>query len=169
MVTFEIVLIVLLVLAWGEIFNGRMLVPHRVKLWGGTEESSRQVLDWYSPSHFIHGLILYALTGSFIAAVIIEAAWELLENSPFIINRYRQTSSADYEGDTVLNSMSDVGCMALGFWLAGEMLPFESVMMALAFELITLVAIRDNLTLNILMLIYPFERIKRWQLDKGDQ
>lgn len=154
-----------------------------VKLWHGVVQSSQNsqhIADWYSFSHVIHGLLFYffahvlwrrwKLFGGRPAAwalpiaVAFEAFWELLENSPMIIDRYRAvTVSFDYYGDSVLNSLSDIGFMALGFWLASRLPVWASVALALAFELFTLAMIRDNLTLNIVMLVWPLEAIRTWQ------
>ncbi len=154
-----------------------------VKLWWGvvqSAENSQHIADWYSFSHVIHGLLFYFfahllwrrwnLFGGKPAAwalpiaVAFEGFWELLENSPLIIDRYRAvTVSFGYEGDSVLNSLSDIGFMALGFWIASK-LPWQaSLAMALAFELFTLFMIRDNLTLNVLMLVWPLEVVRQWQ------
>ena len=154
-----------------------------VKLWHGvvqSSENSQHIADWYSFSHVIHGLLFYffahvlwrrwKLFGGRPAAwalpiaVAFEAFWELLENSPTIIERYRAvTVSFDYYGDSVLNSLSDIGFMALGFWLASKLPVWASVALALAFELFTLAMIRDNLTLNVVMLVWPLEAIRAWQ------
>src|SRR5258706_2365968 len=141
-----------------------------VKLWWGvvqSAENSQHFADWYSFSHVIHGLLFYAAAHllwrrwqlfdgaptrwALPIAVAIEASWELLENSPLIIDRYRAvTLSWGYSGDSILNSMSDIGFMALGFWLASRLPAWASVVLGIAFELFTLVMIRDNLTLNVL-------------------
>ena len=154
-----------------------------VKLWHGvvqSSENSQHIADWYSFSHVIHGLLFYffahilwrrwMLFGGRPAAwalpiaVAFEAFWELLENSPMIIDRYRAvTVSFDYYGDSVLNSLSDIGFMAIGFWLASKLPVWASVALALAFELFTLAMIRDNLTLNIVMLVWPLEAVRAWQ------
>ena len=154
-----------------------------VKLWWGvvqSAENSQHVADWYSFSHVIHGLLFYFfahllwrrwnLLGGRPAiwalpiAVAFEGFWELLENSPLIIDRYRAvTVSFGYEGDSVLNSLSDIGFMALGFWIASKLPWKASLAMAIAFELFTLFMIRDNLTLNVLMLVWPLEAIRTWQ------
>jgi hypothetical protein len=154
-----------------------------VKLWHGTvqsAENSQQLTDWYSLSHFIHGLIMYfvawllwtkwRLFGGRPArwalpiAVLVEAAWEISENTPMVIDRYRAvTVSFGYTGDSVLNSMGDIGCMVIGFLLAAR-LPWKvSLALAVAFELLTLYVIRDNLTLNVVMLFWPVEAIRQWQ------
>ncbi len=154
-----------------------------VKLWWGvvqSAENSQHLLDWYSFSHVIHGLLFYffawllwqrwGLLGgrpqrwALPIAVAFEGFWELLENSPLIIDRYRAvTVSYGYEGDSVINSLADIGCMALGFWIASR-LPWKgSVALALAFELFTLAMIRDNLALNVLMLTWPIDAIRLWQ------
>ena len=154
-----------------------------VKLrWGVVQssENSQHLLDWYSFSHVIHGLLFYffawvlwqrwALFGGKPArwalpiAVAFEAFWELLENSPLIIDRYRAvTVSFGYEGDSVVNSLSDITCMALGFWIASKLPWRASLVLAVAFELFTLAMIRDNLTLNVLMLVWPLDAVRTWQ------
>lgn len=148
-----------------------------VKLWYGLAwgpENSQQLSDWYSLSHVIHGLLFYAAAvwllrgwefGDRLAgATLVESAWEILENTPLIIDRYREgTVSLDYFGDSVINSLSDIGMMMLGFWLASRLPWRVSLGLGLALELIALIAIRDNLTLNVLMLLWPVEAIKDWQ------
>ena len=148
-----------------------------IKLWHGvvnSSENSQQLSDWYSFSHIIHGFLFYAaahyllrrwpLSARLAVAITVEAGWELLENSPLIINRYREATIAlGYTGDSVLNSMSDIAMMALGFLFASKAPMRLTIAMALAFELITLWIIRDNLTLNVLMLVWPIDAIKVWQ------
>ena len=154
-----------------------------IKLWWGvvqSAENSQHLADWYSFSHVIHGLLFYGaahllwrrwkLLGGLPArwalpiALVIEAAWELFENSPIIIDRYRAvTVSWGYSGDSIVNSVADIGWMAAGFWLASRLPVKASIALAIAFELFTLAMIRDNLTLNVLMLVWPVEAIKAWQ------
>ena len=158
-----------------------------IKLWWGavqSAENSQHIADWYSFSHVIHGLLFYAAAhllwrkwGLFSGggssgparwalpiAVAIEASWELLENSPMIIDRYRAvTVSFGYSGDSILNSMADIGWMAIGFWAASRLPVKASIAIALAFELFTLAMIRDNLTLNVLMLVWPLDAVRVWQ------
>jgi hypothetical protein len=163
-----------------------------IKLWEpgvNSPGNSQHIADWYTPSHIIHGAIFYLLThaimrwkqsgprpigiiphGDFALgprlamAAALELAWELLENSPAVIDRYRQaTLAVGYSGDSILNSMADCGWMLLGFY-AAHRLPWRvTLAIALAFELITLLIIRDNLTLNVIMLVYPIDAIKAWQ------
>lgn len=148
-----------------------------VKLWMGevlSAENSQHLVDWYSPSHFIHGLLFYGLlwlvarrvpvAWRAVAAVLIESAWEILENSPIIIDRYRAaTISLGYSGDSVINSLSDIGFMLLGFAFAARMPVAASILLAILLELVVGYVIRDNLTLNILMLVYPLDAVRAWQ------
>ncbi len=139
-----------------------------------TAGNSQHISDWYTPSHIIHGFLFYWLAivvlprASFGArltlAVVVEAAWELLENSPIIIDRYRTaTMAVGYQGDSILNSAMDTVAMGLGFLFAARAPVWLTVAIAIGFEIVTAIVIRDNLTLNVLMLVWPVEAVKAWQ------
>jgi hypothetical protein len=148
-----------------------------VKLWTGavqSAENSQHLADWYTPSHVIHGFLFYFLGWAFLRrnpfgdrflmAVAIEAGWELLENSQYIIDRYRETTMAlGYNGDSVINSIADVSWMTVGFLLARRLPVRLTIFIAVFFELLTLAIIRDNLTLNVLMLVAPIDAVRHWQ------
>lgn len=148
-----------------------------VRPWAGDvlgPENSQQLTDWYTFSHVIHGLIFYALATlalpraplvlRFALALGVEATWELVENSPVVIEHYRQQALAQgYVGDSVLNSCSDTVAAAVGFQLARLLPTRASIGLAVAFELFTAVMVRDNLTLNVIQLIHPVPAIAAWQ------
>lgn len=147
----------------------------RVSWWGRVgPEQSQMLVDWYSASHIVHGLLFYAMLHvaakrapiewRFVAALLVEAAWEIAENSPAVIDRYRSVTIAlGYSGDSVVNSLSDIAMMALGFVAARRLPLWSSVALVLGLELIPLGVIRDNLTLNVWMLAAPNDAVRAWQ------
>jgi hypothetical protein len=147
-----------------------------IDLWVGEVNSrtSQMLSDWYSPSHIVHGFLFYGalwlvarkwpIERRFLTALTVEAAWEIIENTPMIINRYREATAAlGYTGDSVLNSVSDIAMMGVGFFLARKLPVWASVAVVLLLELVPLIIIRDNLTLNVWMLLAPNEAVKAWQ------
>jgi hypothetical protein len=152
-----------------------------IKLWHGavsSAENSQHLMDWYTPSHLIHGFLFYGglwlvvrVTGwplslglRLVLATIIEAGWEITENTDFVINRYREATIAlDYYGDSIVNSMSDIATMILGFLLASRLPVLATAAIAIVLELAVGYWIRDNLTLNVIMLLHPIEAIRAWQ------
>jgi hypothetical protein len=146
-------------------------------LWTGAWDhcTSQHLFDPYTLSHVLHGVIFYWLLRPFavrvslqwrmIIALALEITWELVENSAWVIERYRQeTASLDYFGDSRINSLADMLAAVVGFAFASRFSWKASVALFLVFELGMLITSRDNLTLNVLMLFYPIEAIKQWQL-----
>ena len=146
-----------------------------VRLWGPVGPLQSQMLaDWYSPSHVVHGFLFYGLLWlvarrwtaerRLSAAIIVEAAWEIAENTPMVIDRYREATIAlGYSGDSILNSVSDVVMMILGFLVARKLPVWTSMLVVLVLELVPLLVIRDNLTLNVWMLVAPNDALRSWQ------
>jgi len=147
----------------------------KIALWGPVGPMQSQMLaDWYSPSHVVHGLLFYAILWlvarrapverRFLFALVVESAWEIVENTPMVIDRYRTATAAlGYTGDSVINSMSDIAMMALGFLAARKLPLWAAIALLLALEIVPLIVIRDNLALNIWMLIAPNDTLRAWQ------
>ena len=150
---------------------------HAVDFWVGTRDSprtSQMLADWYSLSHIVHGLLFYAglwliaqrwlAEWRFIIALLIEASWEVVENTPMVIDRYRETTAAlGYTGDSVINSLSDILMMCFGFLLARKLPLWASIALLIVLEIVPLFVIRDNLTLNIWNLLAPNAAVAAWQ------
>jgi hypothetical protein len=140
-----------------------------------SDQNSQQVSDWYTFTHVIHGALFYGATHlamapaslgmRLVSTVALEATWESYENTDTVINRYRAATIAlGYYGDSVLNSMMDILACVLGFLLASRLRWWWTLGWVVAAEVVVAMVIRDNLTLNIIMLIWPIEAIKRWQM-----
>jgi hypothetical protein len=173
-------LAVLAVTAWVEHALGRTLLgpDGDFALWEGniwSAENSQRFLDPYSLTHVSHGIVFFGLLwlvarklplgARFMLATLLEASWEILENSPLIINRYREATIAlGYTGDSILNSFSDIMMMATGFGLTAWVAPVIGVAILLVLELTCAMWFHDNLTLNVIMLVHPVESVKTWQL-----
>ncbi|MAI67045.1 MAG: hypothetical protein CMJ26_04120 [Phycisphaerae bacterium] len=163
---------------------GRPLISNSgtVKLWHSevvSSENSQHLSDWYSFSHIVHGFLFFFILWlvskkiprvrkfsiALVIAVVMESIWEIVENTDFIINRYREATIAlDYFGDSITNSTADIFFMSLGFMMAARLSVIASLSIVVAFEVMLAFVIRDNLALNIIMLIYPIDAIKEWQL-----
>jgi hypothetical protein len=149
-------------------------VPWSGDIW--SRHNSQHLVDPYTITHVLHGVALYGVLWALLRrftgpqaraalALAVETAWEIVENTDAMIEHYRATTiSLDYYGDSVVNSMSDIGAMMLGFWLARRIPTWASVVLIVVMEVAVAAIIRDNLALNILMLIYPLEAVKRWQM-----
>jgi hypothetical protein len=177
--TWFLALAILACVAGSELAMGRnpICTCGTIDLWVGARDSaktSQMLSDWYSLSHVVHGLLFYAalwlvarriqVGWRFLAALLIEAGWEVIENTPMVIDRYRATTAAlGYTGDSVVNSLSDVLMMALGFLIARKLPIRASALLLVALEIIPLFAIRDNLTLNVWALIAPNHAVQAWQ------
>lgn len=140
-----------------------------------SKHCSQHLLDPYSFSHFLHGILFFGLlwpfrerlsiAWRFVISCGVEIAWEMMENSPFIINRYRDATAAQgYTGDAILNSFGDLLSLMIGFYAAKVLGLWKSIAVGVAIELIMLWLIRDNLSLNVLMLLWPIDAIRKWQM-----
>jgi uncharacterized protein DUF2585 len=181
-VAFPVIAVLMSFTALAELWMGRK--PWGVGgvpgLWSGSiwsEHNSQFLTDPYTFTHILHGILIYAivtlafrkwpLSWRLMLAVGIEGAWEILENSDFIINRYRaETISLNYYGDSIVNSMGDIMACMFGFALASRLPTRAVIALTISLELLLLVWTRDNLTLNIVMLLHPNPVIRAWQLGK---
>ena len=175
-------IVVLLLIAAGWILHsmGRLWIAASSKIYplildAWSPENSQHIADPYSTSHFLHGIVFFWLFfalrprlsagARLIIGLVIEIGWEILENSPIIIERYRSaTASLGYTGDTVLNSISDIVFCIMGYYVARRIGWRASVGLFVIIEVLMALAYRDNLTLNIIMLIAPSDAIRIWQM-----
>ena len=137
--------------------------------------NSQHFIDAYSFTHVLHGVVEFWLIGlvftrlplawRFFIAVFIESTWEVVENTSYVIQRYREaTMSLDYFGDSVINSVADIFCCALGFWIAWKLRFWKSLALFVLTELVLILTIRDSLIINVIMLLWPIDAIKQWQV-----
>ncbi len=163
-----------------EVFEGHAwwcragdLWPWSWNIW--STHNSQHLIDPYSFTHILHGILEFWLIGliflrvpiawRMLIAVTIEGSWEIAENSSYVINRYREaTISLNYFGDSIINSLSDVSCCAIGFVIGYKLRFWKSLALFLTTELVLVAWIRDSLLINIVMLIYPIDAIKHWQM-----
>ncbi len=161
-------------------YQGRLWICScgRIDLWSGnvaSSDNSQHLFDPYSFTHVLHGLLFYGalawaapqirVAWRLAIAIAVEALWEVVENTEAVIQRYREATLAlGYEGDTIVNSLADILCMVVGFWLARRLGFRRSVAIFVATELVLALWIRDSLLLNIVMLLFPIDAIKTWQM-----
>ncbi len=147
--------------------------PWAWEIW--SRHNSQHLIDPYSFTHILHGILEFWLIGlifkrvplvwRLLIAIVIEGSWEVAENSSFVINRYREaTISLDYFGDSIINSISDILCCATGFVIAYKLKFWRSLFLFVATEIVLIFWIHDSLIINIIMLFYPIEAIKQWQM-----
>lgn len=163
----------------GLYWQGRLWICRcgRVLLWTGdvwSSDNSQHVSDPYSFTHIEHGLIFYVVLDlvfprmrfvwKLCVALVVEAVWEVFENSAFVIQRYREVTAAlGYEGDTIVNSVGDILFCALGVGIARYLGGWRAMVLLVVMEVVLVVWIRDSLLLNVIMLVYPLEAIRVWQ------
>ena len=175
LVILALVVLAVFYLRWqGRIWWCACGSPNPISVKVNSQHNSQHLLDAYSFSHLLHGVIFYGVLWFFrgklslnvraAIAAAIEIGWELLENSPIIINRYRSaTVSLGYSGDSIFNSLGDIASFVAGFYVARKLGLKWSIIIFVGVELIMLWLMRDNLTLNVLMLLWPIDAIRKWQ------
>lgn len=160
-------------------FEGRLWICKcgYIAFWIGntcSSDNSQHIFDPYSFTHILHGVAFFwvvAWVGSrlrnswqLLVAVVLEAAWEVFENTNFVIERYRTATAAfGYSGDTVVNSLGDIACCVAGFLIAQRLGYKKSIIFFVLVELVLIVWIKDSLLLEILMLTFPINALKGWQ------
>lgn len=161
-------------------FQGRVwwcqagdITPWSWNIW--STHNSQHIIDPYSFTHVLHGVLEFWLIGlvfrrmplvwRLALAVFIESSWEVAENSAAVIERYRSaTISLDYFGDSIINSIADIACCSLGFLIAYKLRFWRSLALFVITEILLIVFIRDSLIINIIMLLFPIEAIRSWQM-----
>lgn len=149
------------------------MVPWSWNIW--STHNSQHIIDPYSFTHVLHGVLEFWLIGlvfprvplawRFFMAIFIESSWEVAENTSYVIQRYREeTMSLDYFGDSIINSLADIVCCGLGFFIAYKLRFWKSLALFIATEVILILTIRDSLIINIIMLTWPIEALKNWQV-----
>ena len=171
---------VLLITAVTEYFQGRVLwcrvgdmMPWSWEVW--TPHNSQHLIDPYSFTHILHGVVEFFILGllfprlpviwRLVIALFVEGTWEMVENTSYVINRYREaTISLNYYGDSIANSLSDIICCGLGFLIGNKLRFWWSLALFIFTEAVLIATIHDSLIINVIMLLYPSDWIRDWQM-----
>ena len=172
---FALVLLAIVYLRWqGRVWWCKCGQMYPISFHVNSEHNSQHLFDAYSFSHVLHGILFFGILWLLRSklslglraaiAACIEIGWEMMENSPLVINRYRTATVAlGYSGDSIFNSLGDISSFVLGFYIARKLGLWWSIAIFISVELLMLLIMRDNLTLNVLMLLWPIDAIRKWQ------